>query len=63
MANWKTHFEQVPLTVVKKIVEEQDHTETMEENPGIKKEKQKRVRSEAERQSIAPPLMVAQARL
>jgi len=63
MPNWKTYFEQVPLTVVKKIVEELDQHETTEENQGIKKEKRKKVRSAAEKQSITPSLTTARREL
>lgn len=63
MPNCKTHFEQVPLTVVKKIVEEQDQNETTEEDQRINKEKYKKVRSRAERQSITLSLTTAQREL
>ncbi|MGB2624066.1 MAG: hypothetical protein WA857_05585 [Candidatus Acidiferrum sp.] len=54
MFNSKTHFTQVPLEVVKKIVEEQVRTEpAIEPNQGIDKATLSEVLSEAEGRSIA----------
>jgi hypothetical protein len=54
MLNLKTHFTQVPLEVVKKIVEEQVRTEpVIEQNQGIDKKTLSEVLSEEEGRSIA----------
>ena len=62
MFNSKTHFEQVPLEVVKEIIEEQIRTEVADETiQGSDKEIQGDVLSEREGQTTARPLTLAQA--
>ena len=61
MFNSKTHFEQVPLAIIKKIVEEQRLEEAVSEPcEGINKEKLSEVFPEAEKRSIAQPHPSAQ---
>jgi hypothetical protein len=61
MFNPKTHFEQVPLEAVRKIVEEQLRTEAASEPyQGIDKETLSEVLLEAEGRSIAQPNTSAQ---
>ena len=61
MINFKTHFEQVPLEIVREIVEAQVLTETTTvQQRGTKKEKRNNARSEAQKQSIVLPLAFAQ---
>ncbi|MGB6598860.1 MAG: hypothetical protein WBE70_17230, partial [Candidatus Acidiferrum sp.] len=60
MFNPKTHFAQVPLEVVKKIVEEQVRMEPASEpHQGINKETLSEVLLESEGRSIAPPVTLA----
>jgi hypothetical protein len=50
----KTHFEQIPLEMVRKIVEEQDRRETMaEQEQGTKKKTLKEDLIGAQEQSMA----------
>lgn len=61
MFNSKTHFEQVPLEFVRKIVEEQIRMEaTTEQHQGIKKAKLSEALSEAEERSLIQHLTFAQ---
>lgn len=60
MFNSKTHFEQVPLEIVNKIVEEQMLTEAAKEpNQEIDKEARSEVPREAEERSVALPVTLA----
>ncbi len=60
MFNLKTHFAQVPLEVVKKILEEQVRTEpAIEQNQGIDKKMLSEVLSEEEGRPIALPFTFA----
>jgi len=62
MPNSKTHFAQVPLEVVRKIVEEQtDVNSETESCQGIDKEMLSEVLLEAEVKSIAPLVALARA--
>jgi hypothetical protein len=57
----KTHFDQVPVEIVKKMVEEQALTDaTSEPDQGIEEETLSEVLSEMKAQSIAMPLTLAQ---
>jgi hypothetical protein len=61
MFNLKTHYPQVPLEIVRKIIEEQLRTEvTNARYPGIDKETLNEVLSEKEGQSIAETLRLAE---
>jgi hypothetical protein len=61
MFNLKTHFEQVPLEIVRKIVGEQVLRETTAGRPQqIKKEKSNNALAEAEEQFIVLPLASGQ---
>jgi hypothetical protein len=56
MLNLKTHYEQVPLEIVRKIIAEQILTETVvEPYPGIDKEMLNEGLSEVEGQSVTQP--------
>lgn len=60
MLNPRTHFAQVPLDVVRKIVEEQVRMEPASEpDQGIDKETLSEVLMESEGRSIAPPVTLA----
>jgi hypothetical protein len=61
MINLKTHFEQVPLEIVRKILQQQILKEgTTVQQRGTNKEKLNSALSEAPKQSIVPPLAFAQ---
>jgi len=61
MANLKTHFQQVPLEIVKKIVEEQIVKETKSgQHAGIKKKRTKNALSGSQKQLLVLPLAFAQ---
>ena len=63
MFNPKTHFAQVPLEVVKKIVEEQVRMELASEpDQAIDKETLSEVLLESEGRSIAPPVTLARVK-
>ena len=63
MFNSKTHFEQVPLENIKKIVEEQRLAETASQPcQEIEEEKLSEVLLEAEKRSVTQPHTTAQVR-
>jgi hypothetical protein len=63
MFNSRTHFEQVPLEIIKKIVEEQRLAEAASEpSQEIDKEKLSEVLFEAEKRSLTPPHTTARVR-
>jgi hypothetical protein len=61
MFNSRTHFEQVPLEIIKKIVEDQRLAEAASEpSQEIDKEKLSEAFSEAEERSLTQPHTTAQ---